>query len=78
MNINCNNLGNKSQVDIDRVLYDIRQLKDRNNTDRQIMEILGIPIPTYRRYVAKIHKLNKEAWLRLTQNEYETELLKLR
>ena len=78
MNINCNNLGNKSQVDIDRVLYDIRQLKDRNNTDRQIMEILGIPIPTYQKYIAKIHKLNKEAWLRLTQNEYETELLKLR
>ena len=71
-------MGNKSQVDIDRVLYDIRQLKDSNNTDREIMEILAIPIPTYRRYVAKIHKLNKEAWLRLTQNEYETELLKLR
>jgi Tfp pilus assembly protein PilE len=42
------------------------------------MEILAIPIPTYRRYVQKIHKQNKEAWLSLTRNEYENELLKLR
>jgi len=68
----------RSQVDIDRTLGDIRKLKDANNTDRQIMEILAIPIPTYRRYVAKIHKQNKEAWLSLTRNEYETELLKLK
>lgn len=71
-------MGNRSQVDIDRTLYDIRKLKDANNTDRQIMEILAIPIPTYRRYVQKIHKQNKEAWLSLTMNEYETELLKLK
>ena len=71
-------MGNKSQVDIDRVLYDIRNLKDANNTDREIMEILAIPIPTYRRYVAKIHKANKEAWLQVSMNEYETELLKLK
>ncbi len=71
-------MGNKTQVDIDRVLYDIRNLKDANNTDREIMEILAIPIPTYRRYVAKIHKLNKEAWLQVSMNEYETELLKLK
>ena len=71
-------MGNKSQVDIDRVLYDIRSLKEKNNTDREIMEILAIPIPTYRRYVAKIHKANKEAWLQVSMNEYETELLKLK
>ena len=71
-------MGNKSQVDIDRILYDIRQLKDANNTDKEIMDILAIPIPTYRRYVQKIHKQNKEAWLSLTRNEYETELLKLK
>ena len=71
-------MGNKTQVDIDRVLYDIRQLKDSNNTDKEIMEILAIPIPTYRRYVAKIHKLNKEAWLSVSMNEYESELLKLK
>ena len=71
-------MGNKSQVDIDRVIFDIRSLKERNNTDKEIMEILAIPIPTYRRYVAKIHKLNKEAWLSVSMNEYETELLKLK
>ena len=71
-------MGNRSQVDIDRTLYDIRKLKDANNTDRQIMEILAIPLPTYRRYSQKIHKQNKEAWLSLTKNEYETELLKLK
>ena len=68
----------RSQIDIDRTLSDIRKLKDANNTDREIMEILAIPIPSYRRYVAKIHKLNKEAWISATRNEYETELLKLK
>jgi Tfp pilus assembly protein PilE len=68
----------RSQVDIDRTLGDIRKLKDANNTDRQIMDILAIPIPTYRRYVQKIHKQNKEAWLSVSMNEYETELLKLK
>jgi len=63
---------------MDRILYDIRNLKDSNNTDREIMEILAIPIPTYRKYVARIHKQNKEAWLRVTMDEYETELLKLK
>src|SRR6185295_711788 len=69
---------NRSQVDMDRILHDIRNLKDSNNTDREIMEILAIPIPTYRKYVARIHKQNKEAWLRVTMDEYETELLKLK
>lgn len=69
---------NRSKVDMDRILYDIRNLKDSNNTDREIMEILAIPIPTYRKYVARIHKQNKEAWLRVTMDEYETELLKLK
>jgi len=63
---------------MDRILHDIRNLKDSNNTDREIMEILAIPIPTYRKYVARIHKQNKEAWLRVTMDEYETELLKLK
>ena len=63
---------------MDRILYDIRNLKDSNNTDREIMEILAIPTITYRRYVARIHKQNKEAWLRVTMDEYETELLKLK
>jgi len=71
-------MGNKSQVDTDRILHDIRQLKDSNNTDREIMDILTIPIYSYRRYCAKIHKQNKEAWLDVTRNEYETELLKLK
>src|SRR6185436_1480800 len=69
---------NRSQVDMDRILHDIRNLKDSNNTDREIMEILAIPIPTYRKYVARIHKQNKEAWLRVSMDEYETELLKLK
>lgn len=68
----------RSKADIDRTIWDIRKLKDANNTDRQIMEILAIPLPTYRRYSQKIHKQNKEAWLSLTKNEYETELLKLK
>jgi len=68
----------RSQVDIDRTLSDIRKLKDASNTDNQIMDTLAIPLPTYRRYVARIHKQNREAWLSLTMNEYETELLRLK
>ncbi len=64
---------------MDRILHDIRNLKDSNNTDREIMEILAIPtLTTYHRYLSKIHKQNKEAWLRVTMDEYETELLKLK
>jgi hypothetical protein len=71
-------LGNVSQADIDRKLLDIRKLKETNNTDSQIMDILGIEPATYRRYVHRIHMQDKEAWLLLTSQQYETELIRLK
>lgn len=42
------------------------------------MNTLKIPLRTYRRYTASIHKQNQEIWYSLVRDELCTELLKLR
>ena len=71
-------MGNVAQADIDQRLSDIRKLRDANNTDSQIMALLAIEPSTYRKYVHRIHTQDKEAWLLLTSQQYETELLRLK
>ena len=68
----------KSYIDVDRTILDIQKLKSESKTDTEIMEILGLPLPTYRKYNARIHKHNKEIWNQIATTELHTEYLRLK
>jgi hypothetical protein len=67
-----------TRTDRDRAIASIRQLKKEDRNDKEIMDTLGIPLRTYRRYVAEIHKDDKMAWLLTSRTQLEPELLKLK
>jgi hypothetical protein len=71
-------LGNRSKVDIERIILDIRQLKAQSSTDNQIMEVLNIPLRTYRRYLARIYKDDKKIWSTVVSTQLQAELLRLK
>lgn len=67
-----------SNNDIVRIEKDISQLMQQGKSSGEIMDILGIPLRTFRRYTAAIHKQNQIAWYSLVRDELATELLRLR
>lgn len=67
-----------SQNKVLRKQKDISQLMQQGKTSQEIMDLLGIPLRSYRRYTAAIHKQNQKAWYSLVRDELATELLKLR
>ena len=63
---------------IQRIKKDIRSLRDSGKSDIEIRETLKIEERTFRRYCSRIYQEDQNLWLSITQEQYATELLRLR
>ena len=50
-------------IDIQRMIQDIGQLRAQNKTDKEIRIILEIKERTYQRYVKMLYKRNEDIWI---------------
>ena len=62
----------------ERIIKDIRTLRDNGKSDEEIRNLLGIELRTYQRYTKTIHEEDKQVWYDIASQELESELLKLR
>ena len=62
----------------ERIIKDIRSLREQNKPDSEIREMLGIELRTYQRYTKTIYEEDKQVWYDIASQELESELLKLR
>jgi hypothetical protein len=67
---------NKS--DVERIIADIRTLKDNGKSNEEIRLMLGISLRSYQRYTKRIHDENKRIWFAITQESLGTELLRMK
>jgi hypothetical protein len=63
---------------IERIIADIRALRESNKSEIEIRNLLDIPLRTYQRYTKTIHEEDKQVWYDIASQELESELLKLR
>ena len=61
----------------ERIIKDIRSLRDSGKSDEEIRNLLGIELRTFQRYTKTIYEEDQTLWLSITQEQYSTELLKL-
>jgi deoxyxylulose-5-phosphate synthase len=71
-------MSNNSRNNILRIQKDISNLMQQGKSSQEIMDLLHIPLRSYRRYTAAINKQEKNAWYSLVKNELATELLRLK
>ena len=71
-------LTTKKKPPTERIIKDIRSLRDSGKSDEEIRNLLGIELRTYQRYTKTIYEEDQNLWLSITQEQYSTELLKLR
>jgi hypothetical protein len=62
----------------ERIIKDIRTLRDSGKADTEIRALLGIELRTYQRYTKRIHEEDQKVWYSITQEQMETELLRLK
>ena len=67
-----------TNTEVQRIIKDIRTLRDNNKSDIEIRETLGLELRTYQRYTKAIHEEDKQVWYDIASQELESELLKLR
>ena len=68
----------KKKPPTERIIKDIRSLREQNKPDSEIREMLGIELRTYQRYTKTIYEEDKQIWHDIASQELESELLKLR
>jgi hypothetical protein len=68
----------RSKTDVLRIEKDIRALRTQGKTHDEIMELLKIPIRSYRRYCSRIYSQDKEIWASIVHDEIEAQLLLLK
>lgn len=68
----------KKKPPTERIIKDIRSLRDSGKSDIEIRELLGIELRTFQRYTKTIYEQDQEVWISITRNELASELLKLR
>jgi hypothetical protein len=71
-------MSNNSRSNILRIQKDISNLMAEGKSSQEIMVLLHIPLRSYRRYTAAIHKQQSKEWNDLVKHEVATELLMLR
>jgi hypothetical protein len=49
---------------VQRLLLDVRRLRDQEKTDKGVSEILGVGIRMYQEYMQRIHEEDRLAWKR--------------
>ena len=64
--------------EVQRIEKDIRALRDSGKSDIEIRETLKIEERTFRRYSSRIYHEDQNAWVLITQEQYASELLRLR
>ena len=62
----------------ERIIKDIRSLRDSGKTDIDIRETLGIELRIFQRYTKTIYEQDKQIWYDISSQEVESELLRLR
>lgn len=62
----------------ERIIKDIRSLRDSGKNDIEIRALLGIELRTYQRYTKTIYEEDKQVWYDIASQELESELLRLR
>ena len=68
----------KKKPPTERIIKDIRNLRDSGKSDNDIRALLGIELRTYQRYTKTIYEEDKQVWYDIASQELESELLKLR
>jgi hypothetical protein len=63
---------------IERIIADIRALRDSNKSENEIRQLLEIPLRTFQRYAKQIHEEDKQVWYDITSQELESALLRMR
>jgi hypothetical protein len=62
----------------ERIIKDIRSLRDSGKSDVEIREILGIELRTFQRYTKTIYEQDQQVWFSITQEQLATELLRMK
>jgi hypothetical protein len=68
----------KKKPPTERIIKDIRTLRDSGKSDEEIRNLLRVELRTYQRYTKTIYEQDQSLWIKITQQEYATELLNLR
>ena len=55
--------------EVQRIITDIRSLREQNKTDKEIMGVLGLELRTFQKYNKRIHESDQEVWFNITRNE---------
>jgi hypothetical protein len=63
---------------VQRLLLDIRRLRDQDKPDSKIMESLGISLRMYQDYMKRIREEDKIMWDTIIKHELESEILSVR
>jgi hypothetical protein len=63
---------------VQRIIKDIRSLRDNGKSDIEIRQTLGLELRTYQKYTHRIHEEDQQIWFSITQEQLATELLRLR
>ena len=71
-------LTTKKKPPTERIIKDIRSLRDSGKSDIEIRALLGIELRTYQRYTKTIYEEDKQVFYDIASQELETELLRLR
>jgi len=62
----------------ERIIKDIRSLRDSGKSDIEIRKTLGIELRTFQRYTKTIYEKDQQVWFSITREQLATELLRLR
>jgi hypothetical protein len=63
---------------VQRLLLDIRRLRDQDKPDSEVREILGISLRMYQDYMKRIREEDKIMWDTIIKHELESEILSVR
>jgi hypothetical protein len=63
---------------VQRLLLDIRRLRDQDKTDSEVREILSISLRMYQDYMKRIREEDKIIWDTIIKHELESEILSVR
>ena len=63
---------------VQRIIKDIRTLRDNGKSDIEIRETLGLELCTYQKYTHNIHAEDEKIWLSISREQLSTELLRMK
>ena len=70
--------GHPTNSQAQRIIKDIRTVRDSGKSDIEIRETLGLGLRTYQKYTHNIHLEDQKVWYSITQEQMGTELLRMK